>query len=398
MKILQIISSYPPAYSYGGALYVAYNLSKKLAEIGHEITVYTTDVLDNRNRYTIIKNPEMNEGVTIYRFKNVSNLITSLFHISCAPGIILKLRKNIKNFDIIHCHEFRSFEAVVMHHYSKKYNVPYILQAHGSVLPILEKERFKKAFDWLWGIDILQDAKKLIAVSNIEKRQYEKMQVPENKIVIIPNGINITEYEMLPERGGFKKKYGISSNVQLILYLGRLHKSKGLVFLINGFSNLLELTEDVKLVIVGPDDGILNHLKNLVKRKKIEEYVIFTGPLYENQKIEALVDADVLVYPGMIEIFGLVPFEALLCGTPVIVSEDCGCGEIIKGAKCGSVIKYGDVEKLKENILLLLNSESHSKSLVESGQIFIQNTLSWPCIIEHLEQLYKEQISKTLMR
>jgi glycosyltransferase involved in cell wall biosynthesis len=388
MKILQVISSFPPAYSYGGALNVAYNLSKKLAEIGHEIIVYTTDVLDNRNRYKIIINPERNEGMVIYRFKNISNLLTSLFHISCAPGIILKIRKNIKNFDIIHCHEFRSFEAVVMHHYATTNNIPYILQAHGSVLPILEKERLKKVFDKIWGINILKDAKKIIAVSYIEKKQYEKMGVPENKIEVIPNGLNITEYEMLAEQGYFRKKYGISNQIKLILFLGRLHKRKGIDFLIYAFFDLFKKNNNCLLIIAGPDDGFLDTILKIIKELNIHKNVIITGELSDSDKKEAYVDADILVYPGIYEIFGLVPFEALLCGTPVIVSEDCGCGEIIKKAICGRAINCKNIQELSDNINRVLEDDELATKFVKNGQAYIRNYLQYNTLTDELLKVY----------
>jgi glycosyltransferase involved in cell wall biosynthesis len=71
-------------------------------------------------------------------------------------------------------------------------------------------------------------------------------------------------------------------------------------------------------------------------------FIGFMSPL-----AAAYQDADVLVYPSTYEIFGLVPFEALLCGTPVIVTDDCGCGEIIKEAGCGYLVHYGDVAGLE---------------------------------------------------
>jgi glycosyltransferase involved in cell wall biosynthesis len=82
----------------------------------------------------------------------------------------------------------------------------------------------------------------------------------------------------------------------------------------------------------------------------LNENILVTGLLSENEKIEALVDADVLVYPGILEIFGLVPFEAIMCGTPVIVADDCGCGEVIREADCGYLVKYGDIKDLKEKM------------------------------------------------
>jgi glycosyltransferase involved in cell wall biosynthesis len=116
-----------------------------------------------------------------------------------------------------------------------KYGIPYIMQAHGSVLPFFEKQNLKKLYDFIWGDKILDDATKLIAITNVEKDQYLKKGIPENKIVIIENGIDVSKYETLPERGKFKKRYGIASEKKIILYVGRNTKGRVLIFLLVDF-------------------------------------------------------------------------------------------------------------------------------------------------------------------
>ena len=62
----------------------------------------------------------------------------------------------------------------------------------------------------------------------------------------------------------------------------------------------------------------------------LEPRTLFTGLLKGRDRLEALADAEVVVYPSQDEIFGLVPLEALLAGTPVIVADDSGCGEVVQ--------------------------------------------------------------------
>ncbi|PWR71769.1 glycosyltransferase [Methanospirillum stamsii] len=387
MKILQVISSFPPAYSYGGAPKVAFDMSKELVKNGHEVTVFTTDAYNSSSRLEITTNPEIMDGINVFRFRNISNTFTRK-NFSCAPLMFLSLKKVIQDFDIIHLHEYRSFQALFVHYYAMKYQIPYIIQAHGSVLPIFEKLWMKKIFDLFWGNRILQDASKLIAVSKTEKNQYLKMGIPEDKIVIIPNGINLSEYEKLPEYGKFRKKYKINSDQKIILYLGRIHKSKGIDVLINSYSKLLDQTKYVKLIIVGPDDGYLTSIKELIEKLHIQDNVIITGPLYNEEKIEAFVDADVLVYPGILEIFGLVPFESIMCGTPVIVTDDCGCGELINEVRCGHLVNYGDTQILADTIRFSLNHETDCQNNVEIGKKFISTYLTWKKIGKNVESLY----------
>ncbi len=384
MKILQVIPFFAP--EFGGSVTVPYELSEELAKRKHDVTIITTDFGFNLQFADAIRS----NGVHVIPFHCAAHFGLFLYTPSMKPW----LEKNLKEFDIIHLHNYRSYQNVAVHTSAMKHKIPYIVQAHGSVLPFFEKQNLKKLFDFVWGDKILKDSSKVIAVSGIEREQYLKMQVSDNKIEIVPNGIDMSEYETLPDRGEFTNKYGIVPDEKIILYLGRLHKGKGLDFLVNGFSGLLDQRRDVRLVIIGPDEGFLDILMKQIIRLKIEENVLLLGPLYKTEKFEALVDADVLVYPGIFEIFGLVPFEAIMCGTPVIVAEGCGCGEIIKEANCGLIVKSGEVNQLIDHIENLINNPDISQNFVANGQEYINNVLNWKILIKQFEDIYDSCLKK----
>jgi len=390
MKILQIVSSFPPAYSYGGALQVAYNISKELVRLGHQVTVYSTDVLDRDHRYNHIDYPEYLDGIRIYRFKNISNRLASLYHISCAPGIAYALNRDSKNYDLLHCHEYRSFEAIMMHHYAKKYCIPYIVQAHGAVLPVFGKQWLKKIFDAIWGNNILKDASKLIALTKTEAEQYQIRGVPENKIVIIPNGIDKLPHYEPDAKGMFKRLYDIPSNFQVILYLGRLHKSKGIDLLIESFAETKKTLQNVKLVIIGPDDGFKDTLIHLIDRYQIKKDVLLLNFISENEKFSAFFDADVFVTPRFSG-FPITFLEACACGTPIITTtngDDLGWID----NNVGFVVDY-DKYQLHDKINEILTNESLKKKFGDEGKKLIIDRFNWVKIVSAIERTY-EKISE----
>lgn len=392
---MNIIESYPyfyPAWEYGGITRVVFDVSKELVNRGHKVTVITTDALDKKNRIKRVALRQNIYGIDTYYFKNFNNFLAYKFNLSLPFGLIFKIDKVVKNCDVIHLHGGRSFQSIILYAYAKKYKIPYIVQAHGSVLPLFEKQGIKKIFDILWGNKILIDASKLIAVSKVEKEQYLNRGIAEKNIEIIPNGIDVSEYATLPERGKFLKRYGIASDIKIILYLGRLHKRKGLDFLITAFSEILNQYQNVKLIIAGPDDGFRDTLIKQIKELKIDVKVLITGPLTKDEKLEAFIDADVLVYPGIFEIFGLVPFEAIMCGTPVIVCDDCGCGEIIRETDCGYLVKFGNVRDLQEKMVFALENSEYNNKLVENGTRYIRYNLAWEKVGESVEYLYRNSI------
>lgn len=382
MKILQVIAYFTP--QKGGDVNVCYNLSKQLAQRGHEVTIVTTDHgFDKEYAASIEK-----EGVNVISFHCLADISAFLV----TPSIRKWLKFNINDFDLIHMHNFRSYQNNIVHHYAMKHRVPYVLQAHGSVLPHFAKIQLKKLYDLVWGYKILRYAAKAIALTSTEVNQYIEMGVDENKLELIPNGIDVSQYENLPSYGDFRNQLNINNNEKIILFLGRIHKIKGLDLLVDAVADLLRDIKDCKLVIVGPDDGYLSVLKKQTVDLGIENKVLFTGPLYGKDKLIAYIDADVVVYPGVYEIFGLVPFEAIICGTPIIVTDNSGCGEIVKKADCGYLIKYGDVEGLKNQILYVLNNSDGAKKKVLQGQKYIYNNLTWDKIVTKVEDVYENCI------
>jgi len=382
MKILQVIEYFTP--KRGGSVNSVYNLSKELAKNGHEVTIITTDFqFDKKYAETI-----HDEGVEVIPFPYNFNIGLFLY----SPKIKSWLKENIKDFDIVHMHNFRSYQNSVVYRYAKKYNVRYILQAHGSVLPFFAKIELKKIYDLIWGKRILQYSSRFIAVSNNEVTQYKEMGIESEKLIVIPNGIEVvSENEKKQEKGYFRKKYRISDDF-LILYLGRIHKIKGIDFLIQAFKKLTNKISNIHLVIIGPDDGYYNNMIEIIKNNKLEDKITLVGFLDGTEKYAAYYDSDVFVYPSKYEIFGMSPFEAIQFDTPIIVSDGCGCGDYIKTANCGKVVRYNDIDDLVENIQLLINDHNLSTCFIENGKKFIANNLTWEKISKKVELVYEDCI------
>jgi glycosyltransferase involved in cell wall biosynthesis len=388
VRILQLNPAFYPAFAYGGTVNVSYHLSKALAEKGHDVAVYTSDTLDKHSRQ---KNRYMeHQGIRINYFKNVSNLL-AWHRFPFYPGLVAALKKNIKDFDIVHLHGTRNFQNIVATHYAKKYGIPYIVQPHGSLPRMVEKQNLKKIFDVLWGNDVLKNASKVIAVSETESKQLIQARIPQEKIVVIPNGVDDASLVNPTRLGQFREQNNITDKY-LILYVGRINKLKGIDFLIRAYKLFLEtwIGRDVVLVIGGPDDGNQSSLEALVEQLGLKDNVKFTGFISSPEM--AYRDADILVYPSTYEIFGLVPFESLLHGTPIIVTDNCGCGGIIKDAKCGYLVRYGDETSLAELLKFALTHPDVNKKMVEAGKRYIEARLNWKCIVEQVERVYTDCI------
>ena len=209
-------------------------------------------------------------------------------------------------------------------------------------------------------------------------------------IEVIYNGMDIENFKNLPKYGSFKEKFRISE--RMFLYVGRINPSKGLEFAINAFNELTNDINNLIFVIAGEaeDSNYLKNLKQLVKTLNLNN-VIFVGFLSEKEKIMAYNDADVFIhtvkYMGGV---GLAPLEAILCGTPVIVTE--GCGELIKKQNCGDLVEYGNVDELKEKMESIIKNNEDALKKVEKGKKFIQENLRWEFVIKRVENIYENCI------
>jgi len=378
MKILQVVNTFPPLYS-GGFSEILYHLSKELVRRGHDVTIYTSDYKLGKEWAESLRQSK----VKVSPFRTRLNLAG--LHITL--GIIRSATAEVEHFDVIHMHNYRTFQNIVVHHYAKKYNIPYVLQAEGSLLTFFYKGMLKKVFDAIWGHGMLRDATRVVAASRMEASQYKSIRVGENKIEIVPFGIDLSEFDNLPERGEFRRKCSLDDNQRIILYLGRIHKIKGLDLLVKAFADLSKPLSNIKLVIVGPDDGYLLSLKKLVADLGISDKVLFTGPLYGQEKLSAYVDADVFVLPSFYEDFGIVVLEACACGTPVVVTDRCGIADVIDG-QAGLVVPH-DKDQLRDALLHMLDDDKMRLRFGEKGKLLVREKFNWEKIIKQVEDLYE---------
>lgn len=376
MRILQIIEFFTPGM--GGSVEVAYQLSRHLTHLGHQVTVYTSDFKSSTGAF-----PHLPFRVVKFR----SLLKHWNFYVT--PGLIPWVRKHLKEYDIIHMHNVRTFQNAVVAHYAHRYEIPYVLSAHGSLPIIIERKWAKRVFDVTAGDNIMRNGSAFHAVSEVEVEQYLGYGLPKEKIHLIYNGMDLNDFGQLPAAGVFRDKLRVPEGSKVIVHLGRIHKRKNIDLIIRSLAQIAKQEADIRLVIAGPDEGEQAALVRLVRELGLEGRVIFPGGVYGADKLALLQDADLVVSMGVYEIFGLVPFEAMLCGTPAVVSDDCGAGRLVRKGEMGWLAQAGDVDSLAETMRRALADPEAGRKMVQRGRAFIREQMDWDEVVEEFVHMYQ---------
>ena len=400
MKILHVAHFFYPCLSAGGVVNASYQIASKQSN-DNDVKVISSDSCKERLKFPNGRYDVDVDGIKVDYFRNLSNrfkLKTMLDTPLVAP---LKIRKDIKGYDIVHIHEHRQTLAIFTSHFARKNNIPYIVQAHGSVLPFFQKEGLKNLFDKVFGFKILHNASCVFALTEVEKEQYLKMGVDEDKIEIVPLGINLDEYENLPDYGKFRSKFNIGENDKLILFVGRIHEIKGLGLLIDSFNDLINQhnenhsledisSSSIKLAIVGPDDGYLVKLEDKIKEYSLEDNVIITGPLYKEEKQEALVDCDLFVMPSKYESFTTSGLEAMACSKPLVLTKNNHIHDWVDGSV--GLACDDNKDSLREAIEKVLFDEDLSLIFARNGQKLIKEKYNWDIINDQILEIYNRYL------
>ena len=349
LSVLHITPYGADAWSYGGIPRVADTLTRSLVQRGHDVTLCATDACSRTSRLRPSSEPrwylrpwndsDPTTGVTTHIFPNLSNGLAYHWQLFTPVGLAGFVRRHAARFDVAHLHAYRNLPGVIAARELRRQRVPFILAPNGTAPRIERRRLLKRAFDGLGGDIVLRHASRVLAVTQSERGQLLKLGVADHRICVVPNPIDVDEFREPVQRGAFRRRVGIDS-APIVMFLGKLTPRKRTNVLVEAFARLGR--PSARLVIAGNDMGSATQTQALADARGIRPQCLFTGLLTGRARMEALTDADVVVYPSAHEVFGLVPLESLMCGTPVIVADDCGCGEIIRETGGGDVTPVGD--------------------------------------------------------
>lgn len=391
LRILHVTPYFTDAWAYGGIARLATTLTTGLARRGHHVTVCTTDVCDRHSRLPPCPPTPAPSGIDVHVFRNWSNRLAYELQLFTPNGLGRYLAGAVAQFDIVHIHGHRHLLEVAAARWCRRRRVPYVSAPNGTAPRIERRQALKQVWDTVWGRRDLAGAAAVLAVSQAECAQLLAMGVEPGRIRVVPNPLDLDEFEPPPARGAFRRQHDLG-NAPLVVFLGKITPRKRLDLVMAAMPRVQ--MPAARLVVAGNDMGAGTAALQLAATLGIADRTVFAGLLTGRARLELLADADVVVYPSADEVFGLVPLEALLCGTPVVVADDSGCGEIVGLLDGGQVVAVGDPAALAAAVDRVLASPQAWRARAVSGATRVRERFGGSVVAEQVDALYREVLAR----
>ncbi len=387
MKILHVIANLAPRY--GGPPKACIEMAQAMASLGHTVSIYTTNQDGSSELDVPTYQPVFKDGVEI-RYFPIQHPRFWGFSLPLAQVLC----KAIREYDIVHIHSLYLFHNMIAAHYCRKYNVPYLIRPHGTLDPyIYKRHRLRKSV-----MELLFEHKNIknaaaIHFTTEEEKSLAKPYVFKTPGIVVPHGLDLSEYENLPEQGTFRFRYPETDGKKIVLFFGRLNFKKGLDILVQAFARVARERDDVHLVLAGPDnEGFGDKVRLWLNKEGVLDCATFTGMLLGEDKLAVLQDADMFVLPSYSENFGISVVEAMACGVPVVISDKVNIWREVAASGAGRVASC-DADRFAKMILELLDNPEMARQMGGNGKALVKERFQWSNVALAMESAYRSIVS-----
>lgn len=367
MKICIVVSYFTP-YVRGNE----YGLAESLTKLGYDVTIIASKGKAPRE----VKKDFSGE----FDFK--VKYLPTLLDIGENP-VVSGL--NLEGYDVALLQEDYPFICHKAYAEAKRCGVKTILSLVRGYYPRGHKGFFLRLFDQLKNKELREGADGLTARCSATKDFVERELGVKREIEIMYSGVDTTLFRPMEPTG----KY-LSEGQFKLLTIARLHRYKGLEYLIEAMGLLQEMQE-AKLYILGKGSEEEN-LKKLVKRLALERNVEFLQQSIPNYEMPFLYgECDVYVQPSIIEPYGIAVLEAMACGKPVIGTKVGGMLDTIKDGETGFLVEVGNAEEIADRIMILRDGDKRAEMGEKARDRVVEN-FDWMVIGRKYQEIIEDLV------
>ena len=239
---------------------------------------------------------------------------------------------------------------------------------------------------------VMRGVDRIVVGSEFAKRQAShELGVPADKFRVAYYGVQ-TRFEPGPKPEALVRRLGLDGKV-VALFMGTLEARKNLAFLLDAWSEVSRERPDVRLVVAGSGPQ-LARLRRQARRLGLERHVIFTGHLPEAEKVDYYRAADLLVFPSLMEGFGLVVVEAMSCGLPAVISNRGSLPELLCDGEGGFVCDPGQRATFVRSVLRLTSEPDLRRKFGMANRERVDRLFRWDLCAAATARVYDEVLGE----
>jgi glycosyltransferase involved in cell wall biosynthesis len=382
-KVLMLAWEFPPNI-VGGLSNHVFGLSRHLAQLEVEVHVITA------GSFGLPEYEQMNE-VHIHRVKPLNeqddHFLSWIGGLNLAMAYkAIELGKQT-HFSIIHAHDWLVGVAAAILKGSLK--IPLLTTIHAT-----ETGRNNGIHNEMQQFihdkesQLIEASDQLIVCSDyMQQELVSTFDIPPNKMVIIPNGIEQSKMNL----DKYPDQFSGQTNKKLIFSIGRIVKEKGFETIIEAASIAKATGLNVFFVVAGKGPLLINYRKQIQERN-LDDHISFIGYITDAEKNALMYWSDMNVFPSLYEPFGIVALESMIQGKPTIVSNSGGLRGIVKHMVYGLLMEPGNADSLLEQICFLLNNPMMAQKIGEKGQQLVKNLYGWNRVAYETKRIMEDLI------
>jgi len=376
--------------------------AERLVRKGHEVVVFTTNSNLDEDLDVPTDQPVDVNGVEVWYFRReeyVKRWLPFVSYLSRSVGFMytpkmrVELERVVPTVDLVHTQMPYVYPTYAAARAAIRFRKPLFYSQRGVFDPRLLQFRSvkKRLYIRLFERPVMRRATTLVALTQTEVENYRALGV-QTPCRIIPNGIDVDAYRQEPSPE-IQSLWEIPPESPVVLYMGRIHPTKGADRLLRAFLAISRDFPEAVLVMAGPDEwGLEAQFREEVRQAELDKRVIFPGMVSGNVKLDLLARADVFCLPSDSEGFSMAVLEAMASETAVLLSPGCHFPEV-ETAGAGRIAD-ATPDAIAAALAELLGQPDRLREMGGRGRRFVSERYSWDHITDQLLDVYSEGIER----
>ena len=351
---------------------MAVKFAKALSELGHEVVLFTSDAFR-----PVESIGEKYPGLKVVYLKTILKSIFPPGYIPLTPGISSEIKRG--GFDLIIATDFFQWSTILGINAASKKRIPVVVWQDLNVVPKFPGNIAIHTFHLTLGRLLQKKVDGFIGRTKSALELIEGLGVPKERIKkVVPLGVDTSVFYPI-DGEEIKNRFNLGSR-RIILTVARLHKDKGLDYLIPAIGLVVRKYPEVTLVIkgVGELEGEMN---KLIESLSLENNVVILKEHFSVKDLNSLYgSSEFTVLASVHETFGFAVLESLACARAIVATSIPGPSDVLLNHEVGFIVKPGDSEELGRAMLKLIENPDVCQEMGRNGLLLAREEFDWKVI------------------